>query len=335
MNGEIPSVPITTLAGISSLTDLLPEMPLPSPLPQTLSNKSLLFHPRVAEEAQILLSVRDDALVPQLVQSLVQTTSDHIELKDHYAATEAPVDQQQNIPELLKAILQRNPTVFKGCKADSPRLIHWSETSGFNSNCNRVSPASYGQASPTYASSSGSRHTPQGSPAPPASARLAVPLQEHPPILTPVTSNASVYRVSVITEQPKTMVHSANESLLSDSGISDMFNSSLINDRSLCKDGTGETSSIKLGSLPEVRTGSICGDADGTEDAKMPSSFEKDYGCAKVNDNNTIVELPCVHKPTNLEHTSRESILENLRETIADGTSLGAVNAIKTEEPPG
>nr|CAD7424434.1 unnamed protein product [Timema monikensis] len=334
MNGEIPSVPITTLAGISSLTDLLPEMPLPSPLPQTLSNKSLLFHPRVAEEAQILLSVRDDALVPQLVQSLVQTTSDHIELKDHYAATEAPVDQQQNIPELLKAILQRNPTVFKGCKADSPRLIHWSETSGFNSNCNRVSPASYGQASPTYASSSGSRHTPQGSPAPPASARLAVPLQEHPPILTPVTSNASVYRVSVITEQPKTMVHSANESLLSDSGISDMFNSSLINDRSLCKDGTGETLSIKLGSLPEVRTGSICGDADGTEDAKMPSSFEKDYGCAKVNDNNTIVELPCVHKPTNLEHTSRESILENLRETIADGTSLGAVNAIKTEEPP-
>jgi len=57
---------------------VLPEMPLPSPLPQTLSNKSLLFHPRVAEEAQILLSVRDDALVPQLIQSLVQTSADHM-----------------------------------------------------------------------------------------------------------------------------------------------------------------------------------------------------------------------------------------------------------------
>lgn len=57
---------------------VLPEMPLPSPLPQTLSNKSLLFHPRVAEEAQILLSVRDEALVPQLIQSLVQTSSDHM-----------------------------------------------------------------------------------------------------------------------------------------------------------------------------------------------------------------------------------------------------------------
>lgn len=36
------------------------------------------------------------------------------ELKDHYAGTEPPVEQQQNIPELLKAILHRNPNVFKG-----------------------------------------------------------------------------------------------------------------------------------------------------------------------------------------------------------------------------
>ncbi|XP_046405626.1 nipped-B-like protein isoform X2 [Ischnura elegans] len=125
MNGEIPSVPITTLAGISSLTDLLPEMPLPSPLPQTLSNKSLLFHPRVAEEAQILLGARDDDLIPQLIQSLAQTSADHIELKDHYAASELLVEQQQNIPELLKAILQKNPNVFKGPQAaDSPRQPH-------------------------------------------------------------------------------------------------------------------------------------------------------------------------------------------------------------------
>lgn len=54
---------------------VLPEMPLPSPLPQTMSNKSLLFHPRVAEEAHILLSLRDDTLVPQLAQSLNQTAA--------------------------------------------------------------------------------------------------------------------------------------------------------------------------------------------------------------------------------------------------------------------
>ena len=40
------------------------------------------------------------------------------ELKDHYAGTEPPVDQQQNIPELLKAILQRNPNVFKGPRGE-------------------------------------------------------------------------------------------------------------------------------------------------------------------------------------------------------------------------
>lgn len=61
-----------------NLFAVLPEMPLPSPMPQTLGNKSLLFHPRVAEEADILLSLRDDALVPQLIQSLINTSSDHM-----------------------------------------------------------------------------------------------------------------------------------------------------------------------------------------------------------------------------------------------------------------
>ncbi|VVC44793.1 Hypothetical protein CINCED_3A008325 [Cinara cedri] len=126
MNGEIPSVPITTLAGISSLTDLLPEMPLPSPMPQTLGNKSLLFHPRVAEEADILLSLRDDALVPQLIQSLINTSSDHIQLQDKYAHTEN-YNNQQDIPELLKAILQQNANVFSGPPPTLPQQTFQSQ----------------------------------------------------------------------------------------------------------------------------------------------------------------------------------------------------------------
>ncbi|XP_017893232.1 nipped-B-like protein B [Ceratina calcarata] len=171
MNGVIPSVPITTLAGIASLTDLLPEMPLPTPLPQTLTNKSLLFHPRVAEEAQILLSVRNENLVPQLILSLSQTSSDHIELKDNYANVEQPMETEQNTPELLKAILQINPHVFKGPQYNSPRnwvqgtpMMHANQTS-----------ANYGRFSPSYSSSSGSRQTPQGSPAHPAAARTVLP----------------------------------------------------------------------------------------------------------------------------------------------------------------
>lgn len=57
---------------------VLPEMPLPTPLAQTLSTKSLLFHPRVAEEALNLLEVRGESLVPGLVQSLGQTSANHM-----------------------------------------------------------------------------------------------------------------------------------------------------------------------------------------------------------------------------------------------------------------
>ncbi|XP_018566704.1 nipped-B-like protein isoform X2 [Anoplophora glabripennis] len=116
MDPGVPSVPITTLAGVASLTDLLPEMPLPTPSPQTLSNKSLLFHPRVAEEAQNLLGVRDEVLVPQLVSSLEKTSAEHIEVKDNYAGTDSRFEQQESMPELLRALLEANPYVFSGIK---------------------------------------------------------------------------------------------------------------------------------------------------------------------------------------------------------------------------
>lgn len=117
-------------------------MPLPTPLPQTLSNKSLLFHPRVAEEAQNLLGVTDEVLVPQLVHSLIQTSADHMlvksyiyvssptllyllcrEVKDSYAGTETFVEQQNDMPELLKAMIDTNPNVFNGSSCKYYNLI--------------------------------------------------------------------------------------------------------------------------------------------------------------------------------------------------------------------
>ncbi|XP_033210701.1 nipped-B-like protein [Belonocnema kinseyi] len=220
MNGVIPSVPITTLAGIASLSDLLSEMPLPTPLPQTpLTNKSLLFHPRVAEEAQILLSVRDDNLVPQLISSLSQTSSDHIELKDHYNVDQS-LESDQSTPELLKAILEINPNVFKGPQYNSPR--NWPQgTPMLHSN---QSPANYGRFSPSYSNSSGSRQTPQGSPAHSAGARTVLPPPpssgishaQHPrmPVtpqnyadmsqMSPFAVPSPSPRASVITEQTRT-----------------------------------------------------------------------------------------------------------------------------------
>ncbi|CAG4981013.1 unnamed protein product [Parnassius apollo] len=109
---DIPSVPITTLAGVASLTDLLPVLPLPTPLPSTLNNKSQLFHPRVAEEAAILLATRDDSLVSLLLQSLMQTSVQHIDLKDETIPNAVSPAPQQETPELLKAILHVNPNIF-------------------------------------------------------------------------------------------------------------------------------------------------------------------------------------------------------------------------------
>lgn len=211
MNGVIPSVPITTLAGITSLTDLLPEMPLPSPLPQTLEKKSLLFHPRVAEEAKILLSVRDENLVPQLINSLAKTSAEHIELKEQYAGPE--VGSEQAMPELLQAILQINPMAFKGPQYNSPQRSWPHQATAHQS------PA-YGRFSPSYSSSSGSRQTPQGSPAHPAPARMLDPAQmPHPRLpvaphnhadiaqMSPFAVPSPSPRATVITEQSRTTPH--------------------------------------------------------------------------------------------------------------------------------
>ncbi|KAG8456703.1 hypothetical protein GDO86_002475 [Hymenochirus boettgeri] len=108
MNGDMPHVPITTLAGIASLTDLLNQLPLPSPLPAT-TTKSLLFNGRIAEEVNCLLGCRDEPLVSQLVHSLNQVSTDHIELKDNLGSD----DPEGDIPVLLQATLARNPNVFR------------------------------------------------------------------------------------------------------------------------------------------------------------------------------------------------------------------------------
>lgn len=44
----------------------------------SINQKSLLFHPRVAEEAKNLLSRKDDVLSKQLTAALEQTNADHM-----------------------------------------------------------------------------------------------------------------------------------------------------------------------------------------------------------------------------------------------------------------
>ncbi|KAF7200407.1 nipped-B-like protein A isoform X1 [Nothobranchius furzeri] len=108
MNGDMPHVPITTLAGIASLTDLLNQLPLPSPLPAT-TTKSLLFNGRIAEDVSRLLDCRDETLASQLAHSLNQVSTEHIELKDNLGSDEPEGDA----PLLLQTLLARNPGIFR------------------------------------------------------------------------------------------------------------------------------------------------------------------------------------------------------------------------------
>ncbi|KAK7933795.1 hypothetical protein WMY93_004691 [Mugilogobius chulae] len=104
----MPHVPITTLAGIASLTDLLNQLPLPSPLPAT-TTKSLLYNGRIAEEVTCLLGCRDESLASQLAQGLNQVSTEHIELKDNLGSDEPEGDA----PLLLQTMLARNPGIFR------------------------------------------------------------------------------------------------------------------------------------------------------------------------------------------------------------------------------
>ncbi|XP_072527958.1 nipped-B-like protein A, partial [Salminus brasiliensis] len=123
MNGDMPHVPITTLAGIAGLTDLLNQLPLPSPLPGT-TTKSLLYSVRVVEEVDRLLACRDDALAAQLAGGLAQVSTDQIELKDSLSTDELEGD----VPVLLQLLLSRNPSLFRA--KTSPTTPQYSAQTG-------------------------------------------------------------------------------------------------------------------------------------------------------------------------------------------------------------
>ncbi|XP_023692308.2 nipped-B-like protein A isoform X2 [Paramormyrops kingsleyae] len=191
MNGDMPHVPITTLAGIASLTDLLNQLPLPSPLPAT-TTKSLLYNGRIAEDVTCLLGCRDENLVAQLAQSLSQVSTEHIELKDNLGSD----DPEGDVPVLLQIVLSRHPNIFREKSImQQPMMPQYKITQ----NSMHGSPAStnYQQASISHSPSSrfvppqtnsGSRFLPQqNSPVPspyaPQSPAGYVPYP-HPPSYT-------------------------------------------------------------------------------------------------------------------------------------------------------
>lgn len=57
---------------------MLPELPLPTPLPNALTNKSLLHNASLSEKSRKLLEDADDALVEQISSILRESSTDEM-----------------------------------------------------------------------------------------------------------------------------------------------------------------------------------------------------------------------------------------------------------------
>lgn len=89
---------------------VLPELPLPGPLPGAASSSgsSLLFHHRVEEEAKRVLHGQDPHLALRLAQALSSTAEPYLDLVDKSTPShQGPL----NFP-LVQQVLSQNPTAF-------------------------------------------------------------------------------------------------------------------------------------------------------------------------------------------------------------------------------
>ncbi|KAM3177138.1 hypothetical protein ACTXT7_005102 [Hymenolepis weldensis] len=110
MLGDIGRIPIISLSGCKSLSDILSELPLPQPLPKTVSGPELIDDPQVYQEAQNLLQSHSDFLVESLSSALASTTTDGIVLKNDQP--NAPIDFH-TLPPVLKDAITKMPNILE------------------------------------------------------------------------------------------------------------------------------------------------------------------------------------------------------------------------------
>ncbi|VDD76251.1 unnamed protein product [Mesocestoides corti] len=110
MLGDIGRIPIISLSGCISLSDILSELPLPQPLPKSVSGVELIDDLRLQHEAQIHLRSRDDWLIESISTALCATSTSGIILKNDLKTT--PVDFH-TLPPLLKESISRKPNILE------------------------------------------------------------------------------------------------------------------------------------------------------------------------------------------------------------------------------
>ncbi|VEL15762.1 unnamed protein product [Protopolystoma xenopodis] len=76
MPGDIGRIPIISLSSCKSLTDILPELPLPQPTHASIAARNILFDQKITEDAYRCVNSREDELINQLVLALGSTSTD-------------------------------------------------------------------------------------------------------------------------------------------------------------------------------------------------------------------------------------------------------------------
>ncbi|KAG5443974.1 Nipped-B-like protein B [Clonorchis sinensis] len=110
MNGDISRIPIQTLGAVVSLTDILPELPLPAPLQSGPSSKTLLWDPQLTDSTRKYLNSQNSGLTTALSDALENTTTDNIDFKDGLSSDSIDLN---GLPGLLTSVLVHNYAVLQ------------------------------------------------------------------------------------------------------------------------------------------------------------------------------------------------------------------------------
>lgn len=111
---KLSNFPPLSFGGIISMSSVLTELPLPKVLPERQErHQSLLFHPRIAEEANKLLNCSDQNLASNLIDLITKTDCPEVSPINCFEDDGSVIDiNDNNVPNLLKAIFGQNPSVF-------------------------------------------------------------------------------------------------------------------------------------------------------------------------------------------------------------------------------
>ncbi|VDK23311.1 unnamed protein product [Taenia asiatica] len=115
MSGDISRIPIQSFGAVFSLTDILPELPLPTAFPHGSSSDSFLADPEVSNDVMRCLYSKDENLIGSITEALSKVSTDNIDLDDDNVSE---LTENSTLPPVLISVLRRDPSVFRS-KSDS------------------------------------------------------------------------------------------------------------------------------------------------------------------------------------------------------------------------